>query len=129
MGGYRLLGFLTGVLLAMLFMAGNAYAHGPVAHGFYEPAAVISDGGLIEKSHPGAPAQEALVTVADGVPASSDCSGETDASCCSQHCCIATTVAISPTAPTLAMELPLAGNPPEGPRDLTLSGLLRPPCH
>ncbi len=128
MNRLRAFGILSGLLLAMIFMAAGAYAHGPIQHGSSGTQAGITGSDVTDKSQRGALTQVAWITAADHALASSDCSGEIDGECCSQHCCVGATVAISTAAPTLAMELPLAENPPEAPGDLTLSGLLRPPC-
>jgi len=129
MSCYRVLGFMFGLLLAMVFVVGGAHAHGPVQQSSYGAHDGFAERSVIESSPEAAPMQAGWAAATDHALASSECPGEIDGKCCSQHCCVGATVAIETDSPKVAMELTLAENPPEAPSDLTLSGLLRPPCN
>lgn len=124
----RLLEIFGALLLAWFVMAGGAYAHGPILH----PNQVS------QVSQPTSTAAGDIVSLKDNAPhwiaaadnqPSSDCTGESGGECCSHHCCTGTPAASESRLPTLVTGLRLAQLPTEAPRDLTLSGLLRPPCH
>lgn len=125
----RAFGIIAGALLAMLFMAGGAYAHGSGPNISRAAQAAHQDRGAITASSEIGQKGTAWIVAADQSPPATECAGGMSGNCCSQHCCLGPVGEAKGSQPTQAMGLPLALKPPETPCDQILSRLLRPPCN
>lgn len=125
---FRLIGVIAGLLLAMMVMAGGAYAHGPGGHAPQGAQTGKTDISTNDFLPPKGGEAAAWISAADHHAASSDCSGDANGECCSHHCCTGTPAAAETRSPTPVTGARPAQVPPDSPRDQTLSGLLRPPC-
>ena len=124
----RLFGSFVALLLAVMVMASEAYAHGPTAHSNHASQPGKSDSGdVISPRGERNQAPELTIAVHNQHPLP-DCAGGSSDQCCSHHCCTGATAVSEYRSPTLVTGSRIAQVPPDAPDDRTLSELLRPPC-
>jgi hypothetical protein len=124
MKGCRTIGIVVIALLAAIFLAGGAQAHGTRAHHHASGASAVAGVDLAGES---AHDRFAVWETADIGPASDLCP-QSAAGCCSQHCCVGDTIAVRASAPARQIGRPADAGPIDTPREQTLDGVLRPPC-